>query len=121
MDPDLRAVIAYVAGTLILDRPTTSSIRDHARDAQIEMSADIRDAYIAFYDYARSCPVSGSRHRGDVELFDYGLNQGIRFSIEGPTFQGTADGASTFSGEVTGDLVVIFDGEARAGFRYTLA
>ena len=122
MDADLKAALAFVAGTLILDRPAATWIRDHTREMQIEMSADIRDTYLAFYDYARSCPITGSRHSAGAELFDYGANQGLRFSIDGRRFRGFADGAGAFNGEVEVDagLVVLFLGEGAVGFHYTL-
>jgi hypothetical protein len=118
--PETRALAAFVASAIIRDAQVTI-VRDQSRGIELTFSADVRDHYLAFYDYARSCPISGSRSDADVTLFDYGTNSELTLTIDGTKFGGRdGETSSTFAGEVDDTTVRVFDHQAGAGFTYVV-
>ena len=111
-----RACIAYIAGRMI-SGSGSSQIQDHERSRDILIAGKVSAEELELYDYARGCQVTGNLTR----IHDHGTGAQICLRIYGSVFSGNDEvSGRSFSGNVSGDLVVVFDHGDQRVYSYTI-
>jgi len=111
-----RACIAYIAGRII-SGSMSSIIEDHDRSRRILIAGTICTDGVELRDYTRGCLVSG-RLTG---IHDHGTGARISLRIYGAIFSGYDEVTGhSFSGNVEGATILVFDHEDQQVYSYTL-
>ena len=111
-----RACIAYIAGRVI-SGARSSQIQDHERSRHILIAGAVSADHVELYDYARGCQITGPL----THIHDHGTGAQICLRIYGSTFSGSDEiTGRSFSGNVSGDLVVVFDHGDQRVYSYTI-
>ncbi|WP_417764906.1 hypothetical protein [Shewanella chilikensis] len=101
MNPNVKACIAYIAGSAISGK-SPSSVYDYAQGKHISISGSVSATQANIYDYDRGCHIQGQLSN----LYDYGVGSHIQLKISGNNFSGyDYDSGSHFSGQVSGGSI----------------
>jgi hypothetical protein len=106
MPPELRRVVAYIAGSLAGGTATTS-IYSFTEERHTSISGTLSDAQVALYDHERDAHITGS----PAGLFHHRLASHFTVLMKGQSFTGYDFGSdSHYEGAVKGDAVELYDG-----------
>lgn len=120
MKDNTRRVVAFVAGRLISGSETWS-IYDCEESRTCRFSGTVSPERILVYDPEQRCMISGYGEEGCYSLYHHGNRRHIELMIRDSGFEGyDYDSRSHFSGSVEGSSVVIFDGQDRKYYYFTI-
>ncbi len=109
MKPNIRACIAYVAGSLISNR-SFAAVRDESEDKNYEMGGKIFLGNIDVLDRESDKMIVGMVSGKDASFYHSGENITITLKLNGTLFTGHDGGTDRdFSGSVVGKKVKIYD------------
>ena len=120
MKPNVRACVAYVAGSLISGR-SSSSVYDYSQGKHISISGSVDARAVNIYDHDQGCNFGGNGSNGDFSLYHYGDSHHVSLKIQGNNFNGYDYGHSChFSGTVNAGNISLYDYETGSHFNYSL-
>jgi len=120
MKDNTRLVVAFVAGRLISGSEAWS-IYDCEASRTCRFSGTVSPEQILVYDPEARCRVSGYGEKDCYSLYHHGNRHHIELKIRGSSFEGYDYGSGAhFSGSVDGSSVVVFDGQDRRYYYFTI-
>jgi len=120
MKDDLRASLAYVAGSIVNGR-NYSSLTDHQKKKTQKMTGRIEKGNIDVQIPDDGSKLIGMMSGNDVSFFHSRENATISLKVKGAAFTGQESGSGKeFTGSVNGRSVKIYDGEEYNNFFYEL-
>ena len=121
MKPSIRITIAYVVGSLI-SKNSYNHIMAKAENQYLKMSGRFTQSNIDVEEFETGNKNYGMI-QGDQGTFVHeGENASIKFKLNGTSFTGSdSDSGKSFSGEVIGKSVKLYDYDEGKHFHYYLS
>ncbi|AJF06556.1 hypothetical protein [Geoalkalibacter subterraneus] len=108
MSEDMRATIAYIAGSLIKDEKS-AAIYDRDRERFLNVGVDVPMPRVSMHDPEKGCQVKRSPDCSNFCLLD-DKDHHVCLSVQGRLFDGIDhDSLSHFSGHVIDNVVSLYD------------
>ncbi len=118
MTTDKRAVIAFIAASIVNGTQSSNSIYDYSQNKYLFYNVTgMSREWIAVYDYGRNCYLQG----GLSSIFDYGSNAYITLSINDNTINGfDYESGCYYGGHVSRRTVYLYDYETMRYYTFLL-
>lgn len=118
MTTDKRAVIAFIAASIVNGTQSNNSIYDYSQSKYLFYNVmELNRKRIAVYDYERNCYLQGSLS----SIFDYGSNTYITLTINNHNINGfDYESGYYYGGYVSGRTVYLYDYETMKYFTFLL-
>jgi len=120
MNPNSRAVIAYIAGRLVTGFHS-NSVFDYSQSKYLQITGTVAAGIVQVFDYEDQANISGSGNGTNFSLFHYGEGSHITLNILRPNFKGFDYGTgSHFQGSVQGRIIQLFDFSTGEYYQYQI-
>lgn len=118
MTTDKRAVIAFIAASIVNGTQSNNSIYDYSQNKYLFYNVmEMNRKRIAVYDYGRNCYLQGSMS----SIFDYGSKSYITLSVNNNTINGfDYESGYYYGGHVSGRTVYLYDYETMKYYTFML-
>jgi hypothetical protein len=115
-----RALIAFVAGSIVVGR-TPTSIYDFSQSGFRLISGTVAADEVTIYDFTDGCHLTGKGSNSGLSLYHFGQGAHITLDMKGHKFSGYDFGSSChFNGSVSDKTISIYDFGEGAYFNYTI-
>jgi hypothetical protein len=110
MKPEVRAIVAYVAGELIVRKGFTS-IYDYSNGQSHRYEAHFGEYDVDVTDMGSKAQLAGGAFGKHYSLYHYGDQSRIELNIAGKSFDGEHSRGARFKGFLKDNLVTLIEGE----------
>ena len=119
VNPSKRRLVAFVAGTL-MGNTGARMIYDHSSSTTTNYSGEVSSDRVFLLDLEKRCRIIGQGNPALLSLAYGPSTITLRVSTDAMTFEGKDTETNTsFSGSVSGTLVLITDGEVGKDFIFS--
>jgi hypothetical protein len=115
MQPNVRAVVAYISGRSVTKK-NVSAVYDYDSGKYVSVAGEVSESRVNVYEYGSNCYVIGNWQKGgNSMLYHYGVGNYIQLAIQGNQFRGyDYNTGSYFQGHVSVSSVSLYDyGDSR--------
>lgn len=120
MNNDIRRVIAYIIGKIILKKDS-NTIYDHSSSSFKNIEGDVNESQINIFDKDLNRLFTGTGIKNNYSIYDYGSRKITEMKIDNLEFEGyDHESSKYFTGKVEDEEIIIYDFQDSKYHRYTV-